>query len=218
MKKLIYKIYAVLFNISAALFGIKENRAAFVSMHNENFNDSLGAVYEQMKKDGGFEFVLITRQDLEIRLKNIPRVLSFFFVKSRLLATSKYVFLNDNFLPMSGCNFKKEAVITQLWHGEGAFKKFGMAIEQPAEVRRNEEKSNRKLTYAVCTSRAVAPIYAEAFGIPEERVLPLGSARTDYFFREENRARARERFYKLYPELSGQAFGAVRADVPKRKQ
>lgn len=201
MKKLIYKIYALLFNVSAKLFSVKENRVAFVSMHNENFNDSLGSVYEELKKDKRYEFVFISRQDLEVKIKNIPRVLSFFLVKSRELATSKYVFLNDNFLPMANLNFSEKAVITQLWHGEGVFKKFGFAIPQKDEVRQNEIKANQKLTYVVCSSENVKPFYAEAFGINESRVLALGSPRTDYFYVSENVLKSKTRLEKTYPQL-----------------
>ena len=198
MKKLLYNFYALLFNISAALFGVKENRIAFISMHNENFKDSLGCVYEYLKKENKYDFVLITREDLSV--KKPFRVLSFFFLKSRLLATSKYVFLNDNFMPMGKLGFRKETVITQLWHGEGAFKKFGLHIPQPEDLRKREIAANSKLTYVVCSSEGVRKIYAEAFGISEERVLPLGAPRLDYLLNEKNKCKAKEKIFSLYPE------------------
>lgn len=203
MKKLIYAVYALLFNVSAKLFKVKKNRIAFVSMHNESFNDSLGEVRKVLEENGDFEFVLITRKDLELKLKNIPRALSFFFVKSRKLATAKYVFLNDNFLPMAGCHFRKETTVVQLWHAEGIFKKFGLSIKQPDEVRKNEIESNKRLSFVVCSSKNVAPFYAEAFGVSEDRVLPLGSARTDWFFKKENLVAAKEHFFGQFPALFG---------------
>lgn len=206
MKRPIYVLYALLFNAFAALFKIKKNRIALVSMHNENFNDSLGCIHQKLKEKGGYEFVFITRQDLEVKVSNILHALSFFFVKSRLLATSKYVFLNDNFLPMSKCRFKKEAVITQLWHGEGVFKKFGLAIEQPEQVRQDEIKANGRLTYVVCSSKSVAPFYAEAFGVDASRVISAGSPRTDCFFTKSFIDRAKQNFYSLYPSLKGKTL------------
>lgn len=203
MKKLIYAFYAFLFNLSAKLFKMKNNRVAFVSMHNEGFNDSLGEIRRVLEEKGGYEFVLITRKDLEVKPQNIPRALSFFFVKSRKLATSKVVFLNDNFLPMSGCHFQKDAVVVQLWHAEGVFKKFGHSIPQPEDVRKNEIASNKWLSFVVCSSKNVVPYYAEAFGVSEDKVLPLGSARTDWFFRKENIEAAKENFYQQFPSLQG---------------
>ena len=197
MKKLIYKIYALLFNLSAKLFKIKENRVALVSMHNENFNDSLGEIYKALEKSGEYKFVFISRQDLEFKAKNIFRVISFFLVKSGKLATSKYVFLNDNFLPMANMNFKKEAVMTQLWHAEGVFKKFGLHIPQTEDIRKREIAGAAKLTWVVCSSERVVPYYAEAFGVSEEKVLPLGTPRTDYLFEKGNEEKARQRLEEM---------------------
>lgn len=201
MKKLLYNLYAFLFNISAALFSLKENRIAFISMHNENFKDSLGCVYEYLKKENKYDFVLITREDLSVRKP--LKVFSFFLRKSQLLATSRYVFLNDNFMPMGKLNFRKEAVITQLWHGEGAFKKFGLHISQPEDLRKREIAANEKLSYVVCSSEGVKKIYAEAFGVDEKKVLPLGAPRLDYLMNKENEAAAKEKILSLYPEAKG---------------
>lgn len=201
MKNLFYTLYAVLFNISRALFPLKEKRVAFVSMHNENFCDALGAVHEELKKMDGYNFVFITRQDLS--LKNPFKALGFFFIKSRQLATAEYVFLNDNFLPMGKLNFRKEAVVTQLWHAEGAFKKFGLHISQDETLRKAEIAANSKLTYVVCSSKGVRKIYAEAFGVDENKVLPLGSPRTDYFKNDENRINATDEIHRAFPHTKG---------------
>lgn len=201
IKKLLYSVYALFFNLSRLLFPIKENRVVFVSMHNENFNDSLGAVCREIEKQKEFETVYITRRDLDIKPSNVFRVMGFFLSKSRKLATAKYVFLNDNFMPMAKLNFKDEAVITQLWHAEGVFKKFGLAIKQPDDIRKNEIEGNKRLTYVVCSSKAVVPYYAQAFGVEESKVLPLGAPRADYLLKEGNAEKAKEKLQSLYPQL-----------------
>jgi len=202
MKSLLYALYAVFFNLSARLFPLKENRVCFLSMHNEGFCDSLGCVCEKLgEMRGDMEKVFITRRDLTS--KNPLRLLSFFLVKSRLLATSKYVFLNDNFMPMGRLSFKKDAVITQLWHAEGAFKKFGFDIGQPEEVRRAEKAGNEKLTYVVCSGEGVREIYAGAFGVKKEQVLSLGAPRCDYLLTKGNAEAARAELEALYPEARG---------------
>lgn len=202
MKELFYQIYALFFNISAKLFAVKKNRICFLSMHNEGFCDSLGTVKEELeKKKGDYDIVLITREDLS--LKNPLKLFSFFLIKSRLLATSGYVFLNDNFLPMGKLNFRKETVITQLWHAEGAFKKFGFHISQPENVRRAEKEANKKLTYVVCSGEGVSEIYAGAFGVKRQQVLPLGAPRCDYLLTPGNEEKAKAELTKLYPECEG---------------
>ncbi len=202
MKEFFYSLYALFFNLSVRLFPLKETRVCFLSMHNEGFCDSLGSVCEKLKeKRGDMEAVFITREDLSI--KNPVRLLSFFLVKSRLLATSKYVFLNDNFMPMGRLNFKSDAVITQFWHAEGAFKQFGFHISQPDAVRKAEREANQKLTYVVCSGEGVRDIYAGAFGVKKEQVLALGAPRCDYLLSEENCKKAKAELEALYPQVKG---------------
>lgn len=202
MKEFFYSLYALFFNISVRLFKLKKNRVCFLSMHNEGFCDSLGSVCEELKRARpDMEAVFITREDLS--LKNPLRLISFFLVKSRLLATSGYVFLNDNFMPMGRLSFKSEAVITQLWHAEGAFKKFGFHISQPDAVRKAEAEANSKLTYVVCSGEGVRDIYAGAFGVKKEQVLALGAPRCDYLLSEKNREEARAELEALYPQTRG---------------
>lgn len=202
MKEFFYSLYALFFNISVRLFPIKKNRVCFLSMHNEGFCDSLGSVYEKLCEERrDIQPVFITRRDLSF--KNPFRLLSFFLVKSRLLATSEYVFMNDNFLPMGKLRFRKETVITQLWHAEGAFKKFGLDIPQPENVRRAEKAANAALTYVVCSGEGVRDIYAGAFGVKKEQVLALGAPRCDYLLKEGNAEKAKEELLRLYPEAEG---------------
>lgn len=209
MKNLFYNIYAVMFNIFSIL-PLNKNKVAFLSPHNESFNDSLGAVMRETVMRDDFRIILISGNDLKINKKgiggfllSIGRAISFFTVKAFHLATSGFVFLNDNFMPMGKLRFKSAAVITQLWHAEGAFKKFGFDIEQPDEVRELEKRGSSKLSYVVCSSEVVAPIYAGAFGVNDYKVLPLGSARSDYFFKSLNEERLRSDFDKKYPECKG---------------
>lgn len=201
MKSLIYKIYALIFNIAVKFTRTNKNLVALVSMHNENFNDSLGAVYDVLKNRKEMKFVFITRQDLNFS-KPIG-VIKFFLLQPWALAKAGTIYLNDNFLPMAGLNIRSDVKVVQLWHGEGVFKKFGFAIPQPDEIRKNEELSNKKLTHVICSSEKVAPLYAEAFGVDESKVYALGSPRTDYFYKEENISLSRQAIEKLYPQIKG---------------
>lgn len=206
MKKVFYSIYALMFNVFRFL-PMKRNKISFLSPHNESFNDSLGAVLNEVIMRDEFQVCKISCKDLEIDesslsaiLKSLLKAFRFFTVKAYHLSTSHFVFMNDNFMPMAKLNFKKDAVITQLWHAEGAFKRFGLHIDQPEEIRKLEIKGNSKLTYVVCSSENVADIYAGAFGVPREKVLPLGAPRIDEFFKSVNEDRLRSEFDKEYPE------------------
>ena len=204
MKRLFYMLYAAFFNI-CRIFPLKNNRVTFLSPHREKFTDSLGMVLKEVESRGGFDVVRISSADLSLdrTVASVGRALSFFTRKAYLLATSKYVFLNDNFMPMSSLHFSKDAVITQLWHAEGVFKKFGLDIPQPPKVRARETAGAKKLTYVVCSSEGVAPYYAKAFGVEQSKVLPLGAPRSDVFFSERDKDGIRRRFDERYPECKG---------------
>ena len=209
MKNLFYGIYAFMFNIFCFL-PMKKNKVSFLSPHNESFNDSLGAVLNEVIMRDEFKICKISCKDLQIDKSSVRNLIisilkaaRFFTVKAYHLATSHFVFMNVDFMPMAKLNFKREAVITQLWHAEGAFKRFGMHIEQPEEIRNLEIQGNNKLSYVVCSSQGVADIYSEAFGVPRYKVLPLGAPRIDDFFKKVNIERLRADFDKEFPECKG---------------
>ncbi len=210
MKKLFYFLYALFFNLSRLMFPLKKNRIAFVAPHHGGNADSLGILRSYTEEKGGYDIVTISTSDLKIDFSSVGNVISsafnaigFFTVKAKALATAKYVFLNDNFMPMASLNFSEEAVITQLWHAEGAFKKFGLSAPLTDDVRDREKKCSEKLTYVICSSRNVVPIYSEAFGVNESRILPLGTPRIDMLLCERDANKIRADFDSKHPECKG---------------
>lgn len=211
MKQLFFTLYAAVFHL-CRIFPVQKKRVALISMHNAGFHDSLGEMERAFREQNeGFFFVKITRKDLSLQtdagvsalVRSILRAIGFFTVKAYGLARSKYIFLNDNFMPLASLRLSKKAVVTQLWHAEGAFKRFGQDIDQPPEIRAREAAGNAKLSFVVCSSESVAPHYASAFHVNREQVLPLGSPRTDFFFRPHDLVALRARFDESYPQCRG---------------
>ena len=208
MKNLFYSLYALFFNISR-IFPIKKNRVALVAPHNGGSNDSLGVLKAFLEEKGGYDIVFISTNDLKLDFSGISALIKsclkaagFFTFKAKALATSEFVFLNDNFMPMASLKFSKEAVVTQLWHAEGAFKRFGLSAPLTEEIREREKRCSERLDYVVCTSKNVVPIYAEAFGVDESKILPLGSPRTDRLFNNDIE-KLRAEFDRKHPECKG---------------
>ncbi len=209
MKKLFYSLYALFFNICRIL-PVRENRIAFVAPHHGGDKDSLGILRSYCEAKGGFDIVTITTNDLKLDTSGIKALVSslfkaagFFTLKAKVLATAKYVFLNDNFMPMASLNFSKKAVITQLWHAEGAFKKFGLSAPLTDDVREREKKCSEKLTYVICTSENLIPVYAEAFAVDESKILPLGAPRIDTLLAKKDVEAVRREFDKAHPDCAG---------------
>lgn len=196
MKNILYHLYAMIFNI-CRIFPIKENRVVFLSPNTSFFSDSSGEMAALFEKKGGRELLFISRPD------GIKGLFSFFVTGPAKLATAKYVFLSDNFMPMGSLNFSRKAVITQLWHAEGAFKKFGLSLPLDEKIRNRVKKGTAKLSFVICSGEGVRDIYAEAFGIEKEKVLPLGSPRADKLLSFGSTDKLREEFDEKYPALRG---------------
>ncbi len=201
MKQLAYKLFACAFNACARL--PQRDRVALLSPHMASFTDSLGEMEREMRSRG-YAVVRVSGADIRPKRKNaaaLARMLRFFTKGAYDLATASMVFLNDNFMPLADLRVRKSAVWTQLWHAEGAFKRFGLDIaDLPQDVRERVMRGNAKLRYVICSSESVAPVYASAFGVPQEKVLPLGSPRADRYIEKNSRTDTRALRVKLFGE------------------
>lgn len=98
------------------------------------------------------------------------------------LATAKYIFVDDYYNLMYGKKIRKKTEYIQTWHGAGAFKKFGFAAlgKEDSNSLEFEEAAHGNYTKILCSSNEITPLYAKAFNLDEERVIPL-FPRLDYF-------------------------------------
>lgn len=192
MKNLAYKLYALSFNLCAHL-PLQKKKVALLSPHMASFTDSLGDMEKEMQTRG-YRIVRISGADIKPKKRSVSalcRMVRFFTKGAYDLATAGIVYLNDNFMPMADLRFRKKATVVQLWHAEGAFKRFGLDIGGLSEdVVERVKKGNARLDAVVCSSKGVVPVYASAFGVPEEKVFPLGSPRADRYIQSANSAHA----------------------------
>lgn len=81
-------------------------------------------------------------------------------------------------MPIEG---KDKVVSVNLGHGLTGGKLYGLDEGDHPWV---DRRALAQVDYAIATSEAGVPIVARQLGVPEERVLPLGMARTDGYFEE----------------------------------
>lgn len=189
MKKILYFVYSLCFGIFR-LFPVRENRVSLISPHNSNFNDSLKYVRAELEKRGNYEFNCVSSK----QLGSFKGIVDFFFGNCLKTATSKYVFLNDNFMPFSRVRFSEKTTVVQLWHGQGAFKKFGLDSNLSESERMLAKKCSEKYDHIVTSSKNVSEIYASAFGVSESRIIPCGVPDSDGLFDENNKGKFRREF------------------------
>jgi len=117
-----------------------------------------------------------------------------------LLRTSSLFVVDNAYLPVHVAPHRRGTTVVQVWHAVGALKRFG-ADTTTGLTEPERSFLHHFYDYVVCAGEACREPYAAALRTPVERVLPLGVARTDFFFDEAAMGSARERVLATYPRL-----------------
>jgi len=172
---------------------VEENKVLFLSDVRETLGGNLELVYNMLPDEKYNKKVSLKRDRREKRsLKELKELVYD-------LATSKYIILEDLSRATIPIKLKKGQELCQLWHGAGAFKKFGFSRKDIKHV----HSAYKKYTKAIVSSNDIIGCYAEAFGITEDKVKATGIPRTDIFFDEQYIKNKKDELYKEYPMLKG---------------
>jgi teichoic acid ribitol-phosphate primase len=118
------------------------------------------------------------------------------------LQTARLFVIDNAYLPVHVAPHPAATTVVQVWHAAGALKRFGVDTATPlAEPERTF--LHRNYDAVVVGGEWTRGPYAAALRTPIERVLALGSPRTDFFFDEAALAAARTRVLAAHPELAG---------------
>lgn len=108
-----------------------------------------------------------------------------------LLASADVILLDDYQPAITRLRPRDDRRIIQLWHAWGAFKTVGYSrIGKPGGTS-PYSSVHKNYTFATVSSTHEIPFYAEAFGLPEERVVATGVPRMDLFLDPERQALGR---------------------------
>lgn len=205
MKKMGYLLFALVFHLCRCL-PVQRKKVVLYNGHYLTLEGNLLVMKQEIQRHGEdvkfYYYGKHTRKKGNLLWK-IGRGLEFFCRLPFQMATAGQIFFNDNFLPLGYCRPSGKTQLIQLWHGAGAFKKFGLSTEKNRKVREQVKRANLRMTHLFVTSKQVIPFYSEAFAIPYEKIFATGIPITDIYYTEEERAQGAERFYDTYPELQG---------------
>jgi CDP-ribitol ribitolphosphotransferase len=119
-----------------------------------------------------------------------------------LVRTSRLVVVDNAFLPVHVAPHRPGTTVVQVWHAEGALKRFGAdVVNGLAEPERTF--LHRYYDWVVTSGEASREPWSRAFRTPLDHVIALGSPRTDLFHDAAAMAAARVRVLAAYPELAG---------------
>jgi len=118
------------------------------------------------------------------------------------LRTARLFVVDNAYLPVHVAPHRRGTTVVQVWHAAGALKRFGADTAHPlAEPERTF--LHRHYDWVVSAGEASRVPWAAALRTPVERVLPLGTPRTDFFFDASAVEAARARLLRAYPGLAG---------------
>lgn len=191
--------------ISKSIFPVNPKKITFASYRSNKIQDNLEYVYKEiLQRKGDFSFVFLFKTYKKSALGRITYL--FHMIRASFhLATSRYFLIDDYYFPVYIIKPRAGTEIIQLWHAAGAFKKFGYStIDKsfgPSRVYLKHVNVHSNYSKVVVSGKKVIPVYSEAFNMPQEKILPLGVPRTDFFYQKERHKEIHSRFFKHFPDL-----------------
>lgn len=205
MKTVGYLIFAGFFYIYRFFCRVQTKKVFGIMTHDGSVDGNVGAMIEYLKDlKEGYTFHCIKKSD-RMQMRNLRQwkgKISFFVIKPYHLATSKYIMLDNVFLPMAYIRFCKKVQVIQLWHGTGTIKKFGQDVNS-GRLKELERRANSRITHLIVNSEETKQEYAGAFGVQENKVFIYGLPRTDLFFDQDKIEKRRQKFFDEYQQLRG---------------
>ena len=97
--------------------------------------------------------------------------------------------------------YRTQQKVVQIWHSSGFIKRAANLHYGLPTSKFKEEVGD--FDFVIAPSEAMVSLYAEAFCVPEERVLPLGSIKTDPICNSVQKQRMKEEVLSQFPALRG---------------
>lgn len=203
-------LYNFIWKLAFMFFSVKKvdpKLVLFVANRDEVIPAEFRGIYDCAKKEGYRAICLCKpKYDSETFYENEWAKIRYDLVFTKYYAQAKCTFVSDYYLPAFANKPRKNSRLVQVWHGCGAFKKWGYSTRDSAWGLKSDQfkKFNAHKTYTdiITSSETVNDVYAEAFDSEISKVKALGVARTDVFFDEnfikEKSEEVREK-YKIEP-------------------
>lgn len=204
MKKIIKKrlqklrqiVYISLYKLFCIFNRLDDNKVLFLSASRASLTGNFKFVYDEIKKRKKYKINMMLKSNLKIKYSIKQKI-----KLVRLIATSKYIFLDDFYPMIYALKLRKGTELIQLWHAMGAFKTVGYSRMNKEGGPSKHSLTHKNYTGTIVSSESIRENYAEAFGISIDKVHALGVPRTDIFFNEKYAERIKNKLYKKYPIL-----------------
>lgn len=179
----------------AAKQPIQPGKVVFLENKEPTVPESFEVLYRRLSRVPELDVEFMSLGETRVRLRQYYRNC---IEAVRDLATAQCVFLNDASNVVSCLPLREGTKVVQLWHGCGAFKKWGMSTADLIfggsrdEILRHPFYKN--LSLVTVSSPEVVWAYEEAMVLQDEPgiVQPIGVSRTDVFYDEAYLKKSRD--------------------------
>lgn len=176
-------------------------RILFTSDSHTELTGNLAVIYDRMVERGlagTYRLEKIFKASVSVRRGWRDR-----WRLPRLLAQADVILLDDYQPVIYTLPPDPARRIIQLWHASGALKTVGYSRVGKPGGPTPFARRHKNYTYAIVSGTHDVPYYAEAFGLPEERVVPTGIPRMDRYFDPGHAEASRAATSREFPEISG---------------
>ncbi len=185
---------------------LDERKVIFIEHRLPQLSNSFELLYNTLRDDYNFDIHIHYLRSAYVDRRHYVANCKALFHD---MATAKYVFVSES-INIMGCFDRREGQqIVQLWHACGAFKRFGLSTGEMIFGMSTKDQRrypcNTNYTSVTVSSPEVRWAYAEALDMKdrEELIKPLGTSRTDIFFRPETKEAAFKHLYEKFPAARG---------------
>lgn len=176
---------------------VKEKRVLMLSDSRDSIDGNFEFLDKELKRRG-YEVTYFLKRTLKDK-KTVEEKKSL----CKLMAQAHFIILDDFYPIIYPIKIRNGTELIQVWHAIGAFKTVGFSrIGKPGGPN-PRSLTHRNYSAAIVSSESVRKNYAEAFGIPVERIYATGIPRTDVFFDNDYKVNIRKKIYCEYPQLVG---------------
>ena len=181
-------------------------KVVFVEVREPKLSDSFKLMHERLQREPGLSLSVLFLGESRVRYTQYHRNC---LAMLREIATAPYVFLNDASNVVSCVPLREGSQVVQLWHGCGAFKKWGMSTADLKFGGSRKQKLRHpfysNLSLVTTSSPEVNWAYIEAMHLEDmpQVVQALGVSRTDIFFRPDFLQRSHARVEQALPAIAG---------------
>ena len=199
---ILYKKFYPLLYKKYARKPINKNKIVFIEGSYPYITNSSKLLYDTLKNNSNYEIHTHFLQTGFLPRKEYLKV-CINMVKD--IADAKYVFINEACIITSCFTMRKETIFTQLWHGCGAFKKFGfnLAGKLVCPDPKILQLYHKNYTHVTVSSPEVIWAYEEAMNLKKGIVKAVGCSRTDIFFDSSFKEKAYKNIYEYFPQAKG---------------